>query len=184
VSFSSEDFFMREKIFCTPLLVIALLGLAACQTPVNEEQVGAKTDAGNSTVKPGAPVALEFATDGEPTLGAAIEVTLMVTSASPADGMQISLTADEGLAISPEQTAVQFSDVEPGVAQTHVINITPQLNGRLFINVFVTLDRASQQSVRTFAVPLQVGPEAVQEKAPQVKREDGERIISLPAEES
>ena len=175
---------MLEKLLRMPLLVVAWLGLVACQTPVNEEQADAKTDPSYSTVKPGAPVALQFDLDGDPTLGAAIAVSLAVTSASVADSLQISLTGDDGLAISPEQAAVQFNAIEPGVEQTHVVNVTPQRNGRLFINVFVTLSREGQQSVRTFAIPLQVGPEVLQEKAPGVKGEDGERIISLPAEES
>lgn len=173
---------MRDKLLGNSLLVIMLLGLGGCQTPANEEQD--KIEPGFSTVKPGAPVAMEFKTDSEPTLGAAIAVTLGVTSASSADSLQISLTADDGLEISPDDAAVRFTGVEPGIVQTHTVNVTPQRNGRLFINVFVTLDQSGQQAVRTFAIPLQVGPEAAPQEAPDVQGEDAERIISLPAEES
>lgn len=175
---------MRDKNLGNSVIVIALIGLGACQTPVNE-QGGGKSEAGYATVKPGAPVALEYDMGSDaPTLGSPVAVQLAITCASVADTLKVSLTGDDGLEIAPQQAAVEFTQVEPGVAQNHVVNVTPQRNGRLFINVFITVDQAGRQAVRTFAIPLQVGPPANQKEAAEVADEDGERIISLPAEES
>ena len=172
---------MTKKLPVLTALISALLGLVACQGAVTGDQAGVS---GPSSEKPGAPVALQFDIDRDATLGADVELRLTVTSASAADSMQISLSADDGLAISPGQATVRFSGIEPGVAEVHTIKVTPQRNGRLYVNVFVTLEQAGRQSVRTFAIPVQVGPEAAQKQAPELKEEDGERIMSLPADES
>lgn len=173
---------MGKKIAPLLLSIFALV-TTGCQTP-SEEGGSANKGAGEySTKKPGAAVALNYSVEGEPEPGTAVVVNLEVTAANAADVLQLSLSADDSLQLSLEETNVQFQDVKAGIVQTHQVMVTPVSAGRLFINAIVTVDRAGTQSARTFTVPIQVGPE-VAEKADVGADENGERIISLPAEES
>ena len=172
------------SIKITPLLVSICVSLAAgCQTHSEEASTDDKAGVEYSTTKPGAAVALDYTVEGEPEPGAMVIVHLEVTSANAAEAVQLSLNTDASLQLSLEEASVQFQDVPAGIVQTHQVTVTPQRSGRLFINAIVIVERAGTQSARTFTVPLQVGPTVVQ-KGAVAADENGERIISLPAEES
>jgi len=165
------------------LLSMVALATAGCQTRSQESNADNKAGADYSTQKPGAAVALDYTVEGEPELGAVVTVHLEVTSADAVDALQLSLSTDDSLQLSQAESSVQFQGVPAGVVQTHQVMVTPQRSGRLFINAIVIVDHAGTQSARTFTVPVQVGPE-VAEKGAVAADGNGERIISLPAEES
>ena len=172
---------MREKIIQWSILTSVGL-ILGCQTPSDETNAGGQAGDGYSTVKPGAAVALDYTVEGETESGTPVSVLITLTSANAASTLQLSLSSDDSLQLADDQARADFQNVQPGVINTHRIQVTPQRNGRLYLNAIVTVQSSGGRSARTFSVPIQVGPEASAQDDPPAGDEDG--VISLPAEET
>jgi hypothetical protein len=124
--------------------------------------------------KMGAPVALAFAIQGTPTAGQ--PTTIRIQMASQFDA-QATLRADAGLVLAQP---AQVLRVAAGQTVEHSVVVTPQANGRYYLNIFSTANSLGSAS----SVALQVGKDTVQAKVHGKVQvlPSGERIISMPAQ--
>src|SRR5690606_32530927 len=73
-------------------------------------------------------------------------------------------------------------DMEPRRQQVTVI---PQREGRLYLNVSAEIETPDGMLMKSMAIPIQVGAAPPQlETNGEVQERDGERVNSLPAEET
>lgn len=139
-------------------------------------------------VKPHAPVDMEFTASSKPRAGESHRYELVITAGEAADDLIVSVTADEGVLLLeyPQQTRLGAQKKK----QQHRMFVLcqPQQDGMFYLHVQATLVQGSQTQSRSFAIPLNVGDVDVKKhlKSSGTVTEDasGERIISMPAQES
>ncbi|MCP4406686.1 MAG: hypothetical protein GY807_02805 [Gammaproteobacteria bacterium] len=171
---------------------LLLTALAACQAP-NAEQQGAQraTDpsrsqpvaAHRSPSKPGASVTLDYDLLTTPVVGQALEIRLTLLPGSSADRLQVTVSAGAGMIIDQGAEPMNRSPVTAGVAAVHTLVVIPQQTGRSYVNVFAAMEHAGMSMMRSFAIPIQVGPVAATQHKPLPIDAQGRPIISMPAVE-
>jgi hypothetical protein len=180
---------MKRAIFP----VLAILTLAACgngtvDAPETNASVGKAAPAAAHTEKAQGPVQIDYKIIGIPIVGQPVGIDLQVTSKIGPQEMTLSYRVNDS-------TAMQFSDTQldrvtlaatrddrPSLQQVQVI---PLREGRLFLNVSVSIETDDGTMSSVTAIPIQVGaaPRQAQDNGELVTDEDGEQVRSLPAKE-
>ena len=155
------------------LSLFAVLALAGCgeeaaapagdvaaidKTAVDKEKPTARWD--GEVAKPGAPFRVNYRIIGTPVVGAPLSIDLRVTSALGQPAVDLSYRIPDETAMTlheaqPADLVAQFADNEDFVDQR--ITIVPRREGRLFVNVGVSMDTETGRASTTIAIPVQVG---------------------------
>ena len=172
--------------------VVFVVTLAGCGTAPDTGQAG--RDAGDpesserpagSPGKAGASVALDYELLGEPALGQPLEIRVSLVPAVGADRLEVNFSGDQNLAVEDAVATLTQTEVPAGRATEHTLIVTPQQSGVSYVNVFATTENeAGSRMVRTFAIPIQVGPAAAVEPEALKTDAEGQPIVSMPAEET
>ena len=174
---------MRAILKTAALAAVAVVGVSGCSTKT--EDVEMITGAISSTEgKPGAPVSLAYKVPAAPALGTAIDIVITVTIDSPVDRVEINMTKSEGLELV-SAPRLELGAQKPGSTHEMIVSVIPWEAGMRFVNVFALTENGSQSSRRSFAIPVTGGGDQTPQKASGTLKEmpDGEKVISLPAEE-
>jgi hypothetical protein len=124
--------------------------------------------------KGGSGVDIAYRIEGTPAVGSPLTIRIQMTSPFSA---QTTLRAGEGLLLSQPDQVLQS---QAGQRTEHTVTVTPQTEGRFYLNVFSVANGRGGAS----AIAVQVGKGEVQLKQSgnvQVLP-SGERIISVPAQ--
>lgn len=116
-------------------------------------------------------IQLSYKVVGPPTAGKALTVVVMASGKSG----QVTMTADSGLAM---QDPSQVLNVEAGNPSQHSVVVTPQADGRYYLNFFSKVGDNSSAS----AVAIQVGNNATNQKSSAGTTQtmsDGKRVKTL-----
>ena len=121
----------------------------------------------------GSGVEIFYRLEGTPAPGKAVSLHLTISSRTLA---QVKLRGGEGLVVSSAETTLLST---AGEISQHRVEVTPQMNGRLYLYLESTANGRGNAS----AIAIQVGKGEAQRK-PSGKLQsmpDGERVISVPA---
>lgn len=134
-----------------------------------------KTAAGFTALpikKGGVGINLSYKIVGTPTAGQAVTIVVM---ASGAENGQVTMTSDSGLAM---QDPAQVLSVEAGKPSQHSVVVTPQADGRYYLNLFSKVGDSSSAS----AVAIQVGNSTANSKSSAGTTQtmpDGQRVKTI-----
>ena len=178
---------MKRAIFP----VLAMLTVAACGNGTVEAPQGdaAVTKAGAAhTAKAQGPVQIDYRIIGIPIVGQPVGIDLQVTSALGPQEMTLSYRVNDATAMQfadaqPDRVTLAASrDERPSLQQVQVI---PLREGRLFLNVSVSIETEDGTMSSVTAIPIQVGAaiREAQNNGELLTDETGEQVRSLPAKE-
>lgn len=178
------------RVTLTALAIIAI-ALAGCgngsvDTADVSRSPGAKD---RHTLKPQAPVTIDYKIIGTPVVGQPVAIELQVKSTLGPQAITLSYRVNDSTAMQfTEAQAARVSiaaskDEAPTQQQVRVI---PMREGRLYLNVSATIEDEDGLLSSVTAIPIQVGaaPRELQENGELLRDEDGELIHSLPAAEN
>ena len=135
----------------------------------------------SSPGKPGAPVAVDAPTV-RVAVGESTQFNLTIITTSTVDAVAIEALPSPGLA------RVLIGDLAqaPTVAApaTVPVSLRGLEDGRHYLNVLVTTERAGQQSMRSFALPVLVGSGQWLNQSKAQPSAQGQAVLSLPAKET
>jgi hypothetical protein len=100
--------------------------------------------------------------------------------------VSLEVFADERIAIAPSNFNRGSPRVPRDEAMIRTLTVTPLVNGTLHVGVLVQANVNGVTQSRNILIPIRVGTGATRERPENNVQLDasGERIISLPAEES
>lgn len=107
------------------------------------------------------------------------EISLEVKESS--GELQIELSAPAELNLIDTRAQQTFSLISSNTIKIPV-TLLATANGRYYLKIDARINNGDENSSRSLAVIIQVGPET--EKAVQLKKSSGENVISLPAHET
>jgi hypothetical protein len=122
--------------------------------------------------KGGVGINLSYKIVGSPAAGQPVTILVM---ASGAESGQVTMTADSGLTM---QDPAQVLSVEAGKPSQHSVVVTPQADGRYYLNLFSKVGDNSSAS----AVAIQVGNSTVNQKSSAGTTQtmpDGKRVKTI-----
>jgi hypothetical protein len=120
----------------------------------------------------GAGVVMSYKIEGTPTVGKPLTVYVNMSSTANAE---TKLTADSGLTL---QDPAQVMSSVAGQKSQHVITLTPQAEGRFYVNLFSTAEGRSSAS--SFAVQVGNSQASLKSSAPVQVGPNGERVKVMP----
>lgn len=140
----------------------------ATQTPVK------KKTSYTSAAMAGTGVSLAYKISGALKVGSSVTVNIELSSTTDAE---VKITADQGLSMNPATPVLR---VPAGQTVVQTVNVTPQADGLLYVNVF----SSANGRFATKSIPINVGTIAKQQKSSDNTQTtpSGERIkaITLP----
>jgi hypothetical protein len=122
--------------------------------------------------KSGSDVQMSYKIQGTPAVGKPFAVSVNITSAGDTE---TTLTADDGVGL---QEPAQVLRSQAGQTTQHVLNLTPQEQGRFYINLFSTVQ--GRTSASAFAIQVGSSPAALKSANPVQEMPSGERIKVMP----
>lgn len=163
------------------------------QVEVSAEANSSKTKSGplaDRTSKLGPPVRIDYRVIGEPIVGQPVAVDLQIESSLGTQTLDLSYRVNDSTALSFPETQAMAVALSPalGIDQRGLaaqqVNVIPLREGRLFLNVAVSIETDTGSWSSVTAVPIQVGqaPRELLENGTVTTDEDGELIRVLPAE--
>jgi hypothetical protein len=200
---------IRERFASAGFLTLTAWLLAGCQGPSDEAP--ALTTAGDavesqskmtmemaateavddpqSAGKPSAPITIGYNVIGTPIVGQPVNINLEVSSSMSDRPITLNYRANDTRDLQFPQAQAQrialaaFGDAGRAAQQ---VTVVPQREGRLYLNVSAEVEMEGGTLVKSMAIPIQVGDAPVQQETNgELKQdEDGETVISLPAEET
>ena len=178
----------RAIISFLAMLTISSCGNGNVDAPESDATAAKAASATAHTEKTQGPVQIDYKIIGIPIVGQPVGIDLQVTSKIGPQEMTLSYRVNDS-------TAMQFADTQldrvtlaatrddrPSLQQVQVI---PLREGRLFLNVSVSIETDDGTMSSVTAIPIQVGaaPRQAQDNGELVTDEDGEQVRSLPAKE-
>jgi len=171
-----------------------MLLLGACEqesTANNNDQLADSAQAGPaSSTAPRrspaeAPVDVRYRLLGIPQVGQAVDIEVSLMPLVDAASVGFMLRPDDGVLIEPNTRRFTVNGAIARNAQTRIVSITPQREGRFYVNVDASIVVNGATKSRFVTIPIQVGaggPEL--ERMGEVTTDaEGNRIITLPANE-
>ena len=184
------------------LLVFCGFGVAACQngsddvsgsetastaTTVHSEPATRANESRGSPGKPSAPINIEYEIMGQAVIGVPLSINVKVTSA-----------LDEPIAVNyriHDPTSLMFTAAQAervslvpigeDAFSEQQVTVIPQREGRVYLNVAAEIDTDIGMMAKVMAIPIQVGSlrRAPTPNGELTTGEDGEALISMPAQE-
>jgi hypothetical protein len=191
---------MYKNILNSLLLVTTVLTSACGNDSSNqnsiEKEVAVSTNAPEVSFKPGAtdgrtvkpqgPVTIAYKIIGTPIVGQPIAIDLRIESTLGPQAIELSYRVNDS-------TAMQFTEAQPATVSIAANNddrpslqqvrVIPLREGRLFLNVSVSIETESGSISTVTAIPIQVGQAVreIQQNGEVLTDENGELIRALPA---
>lgn len=174
-----------------------LLAVTACQPETVETESTAPAATGKtlqkgesrSPGKPSAPVTIDYKVLGTPLVGQPVAVEIRVKASEPGQSMNLKYFINEPDSLmfadgQPEGIEIEIPADEPVAARQ--VRLVPQREGRLYLNVTAEVITAGGMMLKSIAVPISVGSNAVKLELNGAMKNaaDGETVISLPAVEN
>lgn len=173
---------------------------ADADAAIDQDEIAVSTEAPAVTFNPGAesnrtsklgpPVRIDYRVIGEPIVGQPVAVDLQIESSLGAQTLDLTYRVNDTTALSFPETQAESVAIAPtpgegdrGLAAQQV-RVIPMREGRLFLNVAVSIETDTGSWSSVTAVPIQVGqaPRELLENGTVTTDEDGELIRVLPAE--
>jgi hypothetical protein len=120
----------------------------------------------------GAGVVMSYKIEGTPAVGKPLTVYVDMSSSANAE---TTLTADNGLVL---QDPAQVLRSVAGQKSQHVITVTPQAEGRFYVNLFSTAE--GRTSASSFAVQVGNSQTSLKSSVPVQVGPNGERVKVMP----
>jgi len=171
--------------------VLAMLTLSACgdgtvDTPASDATATKAAQA--HTEKAQGPVQIDYKIIGIPIVGQPVGIDLQVVSNIGPQEMTLSYRVNDSTALQFAETQLDrvtlaaTRDERPTLQQVQVI---PLREGRVFLNVSVSIESEDGTMSSVTAIPIQVGAAAreAQDNGELVTDESGDQVHSLPAKE-
>ena len=145
-----------------------------------------------TTTKLQGPVRINYRIIGEPIVGQPVAVDLQIESSLGTSTLDLSYRVNDSTALSFPETQTESVAISPSLGDgvlglaAQQVNVIPLREGRLFLNVAISIDTDTGSWSSVTAVPIQVGqaPRELLENGTVTTDENGELIRSLPAKEN
>lgn len=196
----------RQRIVVRLVWLVAAICLAACQ------QTGSRSDAADSMStptsaakpelssqtprqvstfsdspgKPLPPIDFKYELLGEPAVGQPLQIRITSSIQAELDALNVALSGSERMQVPAAVSRFRMARTAASAPMTRTISVTPLTTGTLYLDVLVQADIDGRQQSRAVTIPIRVGSQS-QQTAPDgtVSTDaDGQRIISLPADEN
>ena len=182
----------RRSTHCLYLAFLLLVG--ACEggadSADNHVQSGqdvapdADSFAAASPGKTGAPVDIRYEVVGKPIVGVPVSINLQIHSR--AGPLNVVYSIDDASALQFQDGQVERLEViDAGAGSAQQLTVVPQREGRVYVNVSAEVPAEMGTLIRSIAIPIRVGnaPKETTPNGSLVEGPDGEKVISLPANE-
>lgn len=172
------------------VLLAAMGSLVACQgEPATETEPVAVVPGSDVYESPGKPqtipVDLKYRLLETPQVGQSFDIELTVVSSidTPSLGFDV-VAPEDGLLVDAQSASYSASSKPANSPETSIISVTPTREGRFHLRVACNVMVNGQMQSRIVPIAIQVGQGALQlEQMGELKTdEDGNAVISLPAE--
>jgi hypothetical protein len=111
-----------------------------------------------SSSKPGPPVELKFILTSRPEVGQVMDVDVAVVPRAPVpDSVSVAFQVADGLDIVDGSQLQKVEKLVDGTPVRHVVKIIPKRDGIFAMTAVVSFTSASQDSTRTFTIPVIAG---------------------------
>jgi Cu/Ag efflux protein CusF len=180
---------MKRAIFP----VLAMFTISACgngtvEAPASDASATNGAIAAAHTEKAQGPVQIDYKIIGIPIVGQPVGIDLQVLSKIGPQEMTLSYRVNDSTALQFAETQLDrvtlaaTQDDRPSLQQVQVI---PLREGRVFLNVSVSIETDNGTMSSVTAIPIQVGAAArePQDNGELLTDESGEQVRSLPAKE-
>ena len=175
------------------LMILTACGKSAdsnnTATVAASEKTASKVVTATSPGKPSAPISFRYEVQGTPIVGQPVAINIFV--ASSVSDLPINLfyrVNDASSMLFPESQAQQTKFVAEAQDQPRELQITviPQREGRLYLNVSAEIEAADGTLLKATSIPIQVGsaPPELKVNGELLETDEGETVISMPAEQS
>lgn len=180
----------------TALLLVSIVMITSCakEAPSTNDTVAVEQGkvlpdvpaaATASPGKPSAPVDISYEVMGNPVVGVPVAVNVVITSQHKPLSVRYSIDDKSALAFQSGQVEkLDVPDASAGSQQQ--LNVIPQREGRVYINVSAEVPSDLGTMIRSVAIPIKVGsaPKKTTINGELKEGPDGEKVISMPAQES
>ncbi|MFL2546351.1 MAG: hypothetical protein ACJ0SL_03195 [Candidatus Rariloculaceae bacterium] len=172
---------MSKADFSLSVLVLCLIALATGGCGSSAEPVSA-----DSSSKPTPPIDISYELRGEPLVGQPVQINVEARSQVALTDVSIEVFGDERIAIAQSGFNRGSPRVPRDEAMIRTLTVTPLVNGTLHVGVLVQADVNGVTQSRNILIPIRIGAGIAPERPENDVQLDtsGERIISLPSEES
>ena len=146
----------------------------------------------NRTSKLGPPVRVDYRIIGEPIVGQPVAIDLRLTSSLGTKTLDLNYRVNDSTALQFPDSQLQRVAIAPAPSESDLslaaqqVTVIPMREGRLFLNVAVSMETDTGSWSSVTAVPIQVGkaPRELLENGTVTTDENGELIRSLPSSEN
>ena len=135
----------------------------------------------------GSPFSISYKIIGTPVVGSPVAIELHVTSAIETQNAELSFSIPDDSSMifheaQPQVVAAEFAADEKWLDQR--VTVVPMREGRIYLNVAVSVGAADGRTMTMMAVPIQVGQGGrnLEEQGELATDEDGEAIRVLTSE--
>ncbi len=187
---------IRHKLVFTAagvLMILTACGKSAdsnnTATVAATEKTASKVVTATSPGKPSAPISFRYKVQGTPIVGQPVAINIFV--ASSVSGLPVNLfyrVNDASSMLFPDSQAQRTKFVAEAEDEPRSLQITviPQREGRLYLNVSTEIETADGTLLKTTSIPIQVGsaPPELEVNGEMIETEDGEVVISMPADQA
>lgn len=159
-----------------------LLMITACQSEV--EFVSASDNPHLSSASPGKPTAsvdIRYRIVDEAIIGQPLSVEMQIVTATDSSAVRVDYRSADSSTL-----VVLREDSYDEPLDTRTVQVIPQVEGRSYFVVSVTVDTADGKTTRHTSIPVQVGTAGPQleTNGELLADEDGSLVISMPAKEN
>ncbi len=193
---------MKTLMMALAVTAVAACGKADVDEPAAElEPVDISTDApdvrftpdkasaDNVVGKPRGPITVGYRIIGRPVVGRPVAIELRIASSLGSQPMKVEYRTNDTTAMRLAEEEPRVLTISPAAGDADsVLQVTviPMRDGRLYLNVSVSVETENGSMSTVTAIPIQVGeaPRAIQENGTATTDENGEAIRSLPADET
>ncbi len=132
------------------------------------------------------PVNLKYRLLETPQVGQPFDIELTIVSSIDTASLGFDVAPEDGLAVDAGSATYTVSSKPANSPETSVISVTPTREGRFHLHVTANVMVNGQMLSRVVPIAIQVGQGTLQlEQMGEIKvDEDGNRVVSLPAETS
>ena len=145
-----------------------------------------KDVAGDSVGKPRGPISVGYRIIGKPVVGRPVAIELQIMSSLGNQPLKVEYRTNDTTAMRLAESELRVLTIAPTAGDsgtTQQVTVIPMREGRLYLNVAVSVETENGSMSTVTAVPIQVGeaPREIQENGTATTDENGEAIRSLPA---
>jgi len=196
-----------QQTMKTLMMALAVTAVAACgKADVDEPAASAapvdlstdapdvrftpdKASTDNVVGKPRGPITVGYRIIGRPVVGRPVAVELRIASSLGSQPMRVEYRTNDTTAMRLAESEPRVLTISPAAGDADTVQqvtVVPMRDGRLYLNVSVSVETENGSMSTVTAIPIQVGeaPRAIQGNGTATTDENGEAIRSLPADES